>query len=178
MILTTIVICSALLSIERISYFLIWRHPEAFNRLCQQPLVALVGEPVDVLQKLFYLFKVIQVGVFLGWCVVFSPDGIAMPSNHPLVLGLAGALLSVGLFLNASVFHRLGKVGVFYGNKLGHEVPWVHGFPFSVLNHPQYVGTLLNIWGFFLLMRFPHPDWVILPIIETIFYAIGARYER
>lgn len=178
MMVSTIVICALLLSIERISYFLIWRYPDAFCDLCRHPLIAESGEPVDVLQKLFYLFKALQLAVFFGWCLVFAGDIPPLPGDHPLVLAVGGILISIGMFLNFSVFHSLGKVGVFYGNKLGYHVPWVEGFPFSVCRHPQYVGTLLSIWGFFLVMRFPQPDWIILPLIETFFYALGARYER
>ena len=93
-------------------------------------------------------------------------------------LGLGGALLVVGQILNVSVFYRLGKVGVFYGNKLGYEIPWCRAFPFSVLKHPQYVGTLLSIWGFFLIMRFPHDDWYLLPTVETMYYVLGAYFEQ
>ena len=57
------------------------------------------------------------------------------------------------------------------------EVAWVRGLPFSLLKHPHYVGTLLSIWGFFVLMRFPHGDWIVLPLLETAYYAIGAYYE-
>jgi hypothetical protein len=77
-----------------------------------------------------------------------------------------------------SVFCRLGKVGVFYGNKLGYEISRCHAFPFSVLAHPQYVGTLLSIWGFFLVMRFPHDDWYLLPTVETVYYVLGIYYEQ
>jgi hypothetical protein len=80
--------------------------------------------------------------------------------------------------LNMSVFYRLGKVGVFYGRQLGYEIPWCRAFPFSLLRHPQYVGTLLSIWGFFLVMRFPHNDWYLLPTLETVYYVLGAYFEQ
>jgi methylene-fatty-acyl-phospholipid synthase len=57
-------------------------------------------------------------------------------------------------------------------------LPWCRAFPFSVLQHPQYVGTVLSIWGFFLVMRFPHDDWYLLPIVETVYYALGAYFEQ
>ena len=61
---------------------------------------------------------------------------------------------------------------------LGYEMPWCRAFPFSWLKHPQYVGTVLFIWGFFLVLRFPHDDWYILPIIETVYYVLGACFEQ
>jgi hypothetical protein len=32
--------------------------------------------------------------------------------------------------------------------------------------------------GFFLLMRFPHDDWYLLPIVETVYDALGAYCEQ
>ena len=91
---------------------------------------------------------------------------------------LGAVLIVVGQILNVSVFYRLGKVGVFYGDRFGHEVRWCQKFPFSWCKHPQYIGTLFSIWGFFLVMRFPHDDWYILPALETVYYVLGAYFER
>jgi methylene-fatty-acyl-phospholipid synthase len=56
-------------------------------------------------------------------------------------------------------------------------VRWTQGFPFSLFKHPQYVGTVLSIWGFFLVARYPQDDWWLLPALETIYYGIGAVLE-
>ena len=46
------------------------------------------------------------------------------------------------------MYTSIGDAGVYYGFKLGIEVPWCHGFPFNVgLRHPQYVGVVLTLWG-------------------------------
>ena len=79
--------------------------------------------------------------------------------------------------LNAAVFVRLGVTGVFYGNRFGHAVHWRYGFPFSWIRHPQYVGTVATIWGVFLALRFPNPDWIALPLLETAYYVAGAFLE-
>ena len=168
----------ALLSLERLCYAWIWHTPNAFRALCERPAVAYVGEPVDVVQKLFYGFKVIQIAVFVSWCYVYGQGALWPLSGSAWALGLGGTLVVVGQILNVSVLYRLGKVGVFYGNKLGYETPWCQAFPFSLLKHPQYVGTVLSIWGFFLIMRFPHDDWYLLPTVETVYYALGAYFEQ
>jgi methylene-fatty-acyl-phospholipid synthase len=150
------VLAAVLLSLERICYIYIWKFPESFRSICSRPAVAYLGEPIQVLEKLSYCFKGIQAAVFLGWCYFYG-DGCLLPlSGVGFWLGVA--LIVVGQILNLSVFYRLGKIGVFYGNKLGYKVPWCRRFPFSFLAHPQYVGALLSIWGFFLVMRFPHGD--------------------
>lgn len=38
-------------------------------------------------------------------------------------------------------------MGVYYGFKLGHTIPWVDGFPFNVVSHPQYVGSVATVVG-------------------------------
>jgi hypothetical protein len=174
--LWVLLVAAVLLSLERLCYVWIARAPAAFRALCARPAVAYWGTPVAVVQLLFYGFKGLQGAVFFGWCYVY---GDAAPFQGGVVaLGVGGALLVAGQLLNLSVFYRLGKVGVFYGNKLGYELPWCRAFPFSVLTHPQYVGTVLSIWGLFLAIRFPHADWFLLPTLETVYYVVGAYFEQ
>jgi phosphatidyl-N-methylethanolamine N-methyltransferase len=168
---------AALLSLERICYIWISRAPDAFRAWCARPLIARLGEPVDVVHALFLTFKGIQGVVFVGWCYWHSGGELFPLPGSPWTIGLGGVLILSGQFLSYSVFHQLGRVGVFYGSRLGHEVPWCTGFPFTQLAHPQYVGTVMSIWGFFLITRFPNPDWIVLPLLESIYYWIGAHYE-
>jgi phosphatidyl-N-methylethanolamine N-methyltransferase len=99
-------------------------------------------------------------------------------SGDHVALAVGTASIVAGQFLNFSVFYRLGKIGVFYGNTFGYVIPWCREFPFSLLKHPQYVGALLSIWGFFLTMRFPYDDWYILPALQTAYYVLGAYFEQ
>jgi phosphatidyl-N-methylethanolamine N-methyltransferase len=167
-------LAAALLSLERLFYVWVWNRPQQFAVWCDR---ARKGTPVDALERAFFFFKLLQVSVFAGWCL--RQPGLTWPGSGGVAsLLTGGSLLVGGQFLNYSVFRRLGRVGVFYGNRFGHLVPWCTEFPFSVLDHPQYVGALLSIWGFFLLMRFPQPDWLFLPAVETLYYAAGAYLER
>lgn len=171
-------LAAAFLAIERVCYVLVWRDPERFRRWVQPGNRPAVSDPVDVLKRLFLLFKIIQISVFAAWIIGFSDRFPPLPTAPLPWLVLGVALFGVGQLLNIGVFWRLGKIGVFYGNKLGHEVPWVKGFPFSLVPHPQYVGTLMSIWGVFLVMRFPQPDWIVLPLISTFYYLLAMRLER
>ncbi|MPY87472.1 MAG: hypothetical protein GEU99_06085 [Luteitalea sp.] len=164
---------AALLSLERICYVWIWRAPDAFRVMCPGE-----EEPVAAVRFLFSGFKVLQLTVFVWWCYVHGNGSIWPPDGGPIVVGLGGLFIAAGQWLNLSVFYHLGTVGVFYGNRFGHEVPWCRQFPFSLLAHPQYVGTVLSIWGFFLIMRFPHGDWYVIPALETVYYVLGARLEQ
>jgi phosphatidyl-N-methylethanolamine N-methyltransferase len=169
---------AALLSLERIAYLLIWRDPATFARWSRRRGLTIAGGPVEMLVLLFAAFKVIQIAVFIGWHLAFG-DGTLLPySRDPGVVAAGVMLIATGQGLNVSVFRRLGKIGVFYGNKFGHSVSWCRKFPFTWFEHPQYVGTVLAIWGFFFAMRFPAADWIVIPMLESLYYAAGARLER
>lgn len=169
---------AGVLGVERLAYLWILGAPGAFRRLCARPAVAWLGEPVAVVRKLFYAFKALQLAVFLGWCHVHGGGTLAPAALDPTALALAAVAIAVGQVLNWSVFYRLGPVGAFFGGRLGHDVAWCRRFPFSVMDHPQYVGTVLTIWGFFLAMRYPGDDWFWLPLVETVYYAAGAYLEE
>jgi phosphatidyl-N-methylethanolamine N-methyltransferase len=178
MTLGVLLVAATLLSLERICYVYISRVPERFRRFCQRPVVARFGEPVDVLRKLCYGFKGLQFAVFFGWCYVHGHGSLSPAGSGLVPLGIGGALIVAGQILNIGVFYRLGHVGVFYGDKLGYSIPWCRAFPFSWFKHPQYVGTVCSIWGFFWIMRFPHDDWYMLPALETMYYILGAYFEQ
>src|SRR5262249_44921486 len=114
--------------------------------------------------------------VFAGWCLAFAGRFPTM-SDSIAAIALGAVLILAGQVLNVMVFYRLGRIAVFFGHWLGPEGGWGQAFPFSMLAHPQYVGTVLTIWGFFLAARFPHDDWFLLPVLETIYYAAGAFLE-
>jgi len=168
-----LLVAAILLSFERIAYVVVWRQPEMFRAWCER---AKLGPPVLALRRMFYVFKVIQGVAFVSWCVYFAGDSLplAAPGLH---LAIGAMLIAIGQTFNFGVFYRLGTVGVFYGNRFGHEVAWCRDFPFSILDHPQYVGALLSIWGFFIAMRFPAGDWYAIPLLESAYYLIGARLE-
>ncbi len=167
---------AALLSLERLTYAAIWRAPNAFRRWSDRH--AHGTSAIDTLAVLFVGFKVLQVGIFVAWCLIQSGGSLKPYSLDPLVLFAGVLLIAAGQTLNLSVFRALGKVGVFYGNRLGQRVPWQRTFPFTWFEHPQYLGTVLTIWGFFVVMRFPADDWLFVPVLETIYYAAGVWLER
>jgi methylene-fatty-acyl-phospholipid synthase len=163
------------LSLERLCYVFVWHEPERFRAWCDAWSPVAGREPVAALRALFVGFKGIQVGVFLAWCAYF---GVVWPVQQTWpVWALGCALVACGQLLNVAVFSRLKTTGVFYGARFGHAVRWQSGFPFSLFRHPQYVGTVLSVWGFFLIMRFPYADWYVIPAIETVYYVLGARFE-
>ena len=171
-------VAAALLSLERICYVLVWHYPESFRALCGHLGNAASGGPVAVLQKLFYCFKGIQLAVFCWWCYFYANGSFSLLNGGLLSVVSGGALIVAGQILNFGVFYRLGTTGVFYGNQFGYKIRWCRQFPFSLLKHPQYVGTLFSIWGFFLATGFAHDNWYWLPSLETVYYIVGAYFEQ
>ncbi len=163
------------LSLERICYVWVSRAPGQFRALCARRPRSRFADPVVTLSALCVAFKAIQALVFAVWWVargsVFSTVGL-----HQVVVG--STLVIAGQALNLTVFGRLGVAGVFYGAQFGHDVGWCRGFPFSLVAHPQYVGATLTIWGAFLVAAYPSPGWYVLPVVETVYYALGATLER
>jgi methylene-fatty-acyl-phospholipid synthase len=169
---------AVLLSGERLCYLWIWRTPKQFQNICARSPIAALRQPVDALRELFCAFKLLQCAVFIGWCSFYG-NGEWLALDGGALANTFGAFLMItGQGLNLCVFYRLGYIGVFYGNKFGYHVPWNGAFPFSLFDHPQYFGAMLTIWGFFLLARFPHGDWFLLPLLETVYYSAGAYLER
>jgi methylene-fatty-acyl-phospholipid synthase len=171
---TALGVAAALLGVERAVYVWIARAPASFGRWCARYLEGRLGEPVTAVQWLFLAFKVLQAGVFVGWCA--GRGGTFLALHLPSLVGGA-VLLVVGQTLNGLVLYRLGRGGMFFGDRLGHDVRWCRAFPFSVLAHPQYMGAVMSIWGFFLVARFPERDWFLVPMLETVLYAAGACLE-
>ncbi|HTQ24998.1 MAG TPA: methyltransferase [Candidatus Binataceae bacterium] len=168
---------AVLLSFERITYIFAWRCAHAFERICGRAKSLLTADPVVGLRRLFYLFKALHGGVFLAWCYHFSDSPYLFAQADFLAKAAGCTLIFVGQTLNFGVFYRLRMVGVFYGNRFGRDIPWCREFPFSLVEHPQYLGAVISIWGFFLAARYPFPDWYLLPALETVYYALGAQLE-
>ncbi|HEY7651966.1 MAG TPA: methyltransferase [Methylomirabilota bacterium] len=173
--LRLLLVAALLLAVERGCYVWIARAPGSFRRWCARPPVARLGEPIAVVRALFIAFKALQATVFVGWCLLLG-GGSPTPRDG-VAWGLGAVLMLVGQMLSVLVFYRLGRVGIFFGDRLGYEVQWCRAFPFSVLTHPQYIGAVMTIWGFFVITRFPHDDWILLPVLETVYYVAGAYLE-
>lgn len=115
----SLLLAAGALSVERICYVWVWNSPQSFLMFCSHPLIARCGEPVDVLRNLFICFKILQLSVFMGWCYIHGHGLIRHAGEEAIWMGVGGVLIAIGQLLNAAVFVRLGKVGVFYGNRLG-----------------------------------------------------------
>lgn len=175
---------AAILSIERITYLYVWYRSKHFMKICKKAPLRYLGQtPVFVFKSLFTLFKIFQGISFLLWWYHFSKDGtvftvLQVQGPHKYyVICAALLLIAFGQLLNFAVFYKLGNKGVFYGVRFGHKIEWVTGFPFNFISHPQYFGSVMTVFGMFLLCRFPFNDWYAVPVLEIFHYAVGAYFE-
>lgn len=171
-------LCAALLAIERVIYWYAWTRPNRFAARVRRCPLPSRNDPVRALRSLFYACKLIQLAVLVGWCMWFGQTWFPTPTAPIGMVAFGVALIAAGQVLNAGVMRKLGTDGVFYGNRFGRGVEWQTGFPFSLFPHPQYLGALISVWGFLLAMRYPNADWIVLPLVSTVYYALGARLER
>lgn len=151
-----------------IVYALVWYNTEAFIRGCKgAPLRLLGSNPISVFQSLVLSFKLVQQCTLFGWAAhvlgasLLSPASIGaalMPLAHSFAadagrVATAAALIVAGQTLNAGIYAAIGKNGVYYGFKLGAQVPWCDGFPFNLgYRHPQYVGGTLSQYAVFAVL--------------------------
>jgi methylene-fatty-acyl-phospholipid synthase len=75
----------------------------------------------------------------LAWFRGLRPEGLCWSlGGVGLLQWLAFLVLtSYGQSLNVGIFQAIGHEGVYYGFKLGHKIPWVTGWPFDTVSHPQ-----------------------------------------
>ena len=75
----------------------------------------------------------------------------SQPRRLPVLLSTANGL-AIGLAQLRGAAHA-GQNGVYYGSRLGAPVKWCKGLPFSLVVHPQYVGSALTVRPSLLAMR-------------------------
>ena len=90
---------------------------------------------------------VVQFSAVVYWYALRSPSGVALAAVPPAAWAAAALLVAAGQALNIGIFKAIGHAGVYYGFKLGHKVPWVDGFPFNVVQHPQVRRRLEGVGG-------------------------------
>lgn len=162
----------AVMSIPHIYYFWIWTNPAQFTRLCKY-------DPVSTLANTAVLIKCLQYATAVWWFLNHGPVVNPLLNMKTFVLGAVCALF--GQILNLSVYKTLGKAGVYYGSRLGQPCKWVTGFPFNTVPHPQYVGSVLTIWGITILMatqQHIEAGFITLQLVWTSYYYITGVFEQ
>lgn len=177
-------LCLLGICMNYIMHAFIWNCPREFEQLCKGPLKALGSHPVDVFAALEVVAKIIQ---FMSIALFFGADGrratVETIFGSPAwCWGLLIVYVSMGQTLNFAMYSAIGNAGVYYGFKLGREVPWAYGFPFNVgLRHPQYTGVVLTLWGILIMIQCQTLCQIWVPqlfIVWASMYAVMSAMEQ
>lgn len=155
------------------------RHwPKSWTAVSRAFPVKLLGDhPVTVFSHSLVVGKSAQL-MAVAW--YFQPTLATLTDASPLTIGAAAACLAMGQLLNLAIYKAIGADGVYYGFKLGREVPWCTDFPFNAgVRHPQYIGAMLAYTGLFLLLGGGAPSAALsLLVLEAGLYAFTSLMEE
>uniref|UniRef100_A0A383V562 phosphatidyl-N-methylethanolamine N-methyltransferase n=1 Tax=Tetradesmus obliquus TaxID=3088 RepID=A0A383V562_TETOB len=133
-------------------------------------------------QQKHSMSSVLQFSVILLWFASLRRSGLCLDlAAISLPQWLAFLLLACyGQSLNVGIFQAIGHDGVYYGFKLGKVIPWVNGWPFDSVSHPQYVGSVLTVWGLVALVwgQAPAAALGIMAGFWTLVYVVTAVQEQ
>lgn len=127
---------------SHVFYALIWLFPRKYIQLTD--LFNL--NTLNFTKSICFLQKIIQIS-FLAMLKYNNLIPFLTNINTLNIL-----FILIGQLLNAMVYYRLGSKGVYYGNRLGHPIKWLTLFPFNVLRHPQYIGSMMTFIGLYPLL--------------------------
>eukprot|EP00850_Spirogloea_muscicola_P021811 SM000262S09890 [mRNA] locus=s262:80297:83315:- [translate_table: standard] len=110
-------------------YWYLWTHPRRWVAWCRG------ADPCRTMARTAHLLKLVQAAAVLSQSTLRWPPWYC-------VLAIAA-----GQALNIRVYQLLGESGVYYGVRFGKYVPWVVDFPFTYIQDPQYIGSILTLLG-------------------------------
>lgn len=156
-------------------YAFIWFRPEQWRKMFPK-------NPVDAFATAGLIGKLLQFSVILLWFASLRRSGLCLDlAAISLPQWLAFLLLACyGQSLNVGIFQAIGHDGVYYGFKLGKVIPWVNGWPFDSVSHPQYVGSVLTVWALVALVwgQAPAAALAIMAGFWTLVYVVTAVQEQ
>eukprot|EP00850_Spirogloea_muscicola_P000926 SM000003S11171 [mRNA] locus=s3:1301208:1307351:- [translate_table: standard] len=110
-------------------YWYLWTHPRRWVAWCRG------ADPCRTMARTAHVLKLVQAAAVLSQSTLRWPPWYC-------VLAIAA-----GQALNIRVYQLLGESGVYYGVRFGKYVPWVVDFPFTYIQDPQYIGSILTLLG-------------------------------
>jgi len=172
-----LVLVVASLSMSHVFYAWTWTHADTWSKLCHGRSL----EPYKAFASCAHVIKFVQFVSLALWLWPLQPlSQFDMMTFHPLKLVLAIEFIGFGQILNVEVYNKIGEAGVYYGTRLGIDVPWVEGFPFSIVPHPQYFGAAISYWGGVLLFvneQTVQEGIYFLGVVIALFYAFSSYTE-
>lgn len=168
----------AILSIPHVYYAWVWTNNSTWSQLCDSRGL----EPYKAFASGAHVIKGIQIAGMAWWVLpIIQNDPWKLVENiHPLKALLMLQLFGIGQLLNVQVYQKIGEAGVYYGTRLGKDIPWVYGFPFSIVPHAQYFGATLSFWATFLFLtneQTVREGIFVLYVVMAFYYAFSSYAE-
>lgn len=194
--------CLLVILCPYIFYFWLWHWPSPFARLSEN----LGFHPSYLMSYFAHAMKLALFSLLL-----FYPGAASLPAflGTPLnaLLGAVGggqgqlswlqvttydlqitwltlvdiALAAIGQALNSGVYHALGTVGTYYGNRFGDPPSaWATGFPYNLgISDPQYWGSILTVLATLNLMQTrKNPLFQATLLLSYVFMMVVEAKER
>ncbi len=132
-------------SLSHLLYFFVWIFTNRFLYTCYYLHV----KPLFLISSLSIIQKSLQIGTILNYSI--EHNTLIPYIENFNIMNLS--LLIIGQSLNTAVYNKLGLIGVYYGNRLGYELPYITTFPYNIgIKNPQYVGCVLTLCGLYPLI--------------------------
>lgn len=152
-------------------YPLIWYFPNVWNSISG-------GTPrngVDAYAAVVLFVKIALVWSFflVGW---IDAESINYNFSSVDVLAPSVYMAISATWLQRQVYNKIGKEGVYYGSRLGFDVPWCTDFPFDTFRHPQYLSATSLFFAFLLIIGWRKESTTVLAS-QLWFYSISAYME-
>lgn len=172
-----------ILSFPSVLYKFIWTNGMRWNSF-------FCGKGVEWYHRFCFTLRALQLYTFYSACFPgssFLSLDFGAISAHLANVTLAGWIflatwLAVGQALNVGVYWTIGAVGVYYGFKMGHQVPWATGFPFSLgIRHAQYTGACISFVAFLPLLCTTaglHNGLLGMYLFVFLYYTWNAKFEE
>ena len=132
-------------SLSHILYFFVWDFTEQYIKISNY----LQTTPIFLLTFLSIFQKLLQYNLIIYYSIL---NNTIIPYVEDFnIINLL--LIITGQALNVSVYKKLGAKGVYYGNRLGYNLPYITTFPYNLgIKNPQYVGCILTLCGLYPLI--------------------------
>lgn len=167
------------LAVPYMFYAYIWNFTSHYVSQIQSGIFKGLGKDgAEVKHHVVMMTKLAQFTTVFGLYFLYE-DRLYYPGLNRLLLGCF--FIACGQVLNFAVYNALGADGVCYGFLFGKDIPWVTGFPFNIgIRHPQYVGAVISLWGFFMIFVTPKTlgPSIAGALLISVYYTLIGKMEE
>lgn len=176
---SNILITLACMSVTHfVLYPFIWYFPNVWRKLFGDVHCVRVFGLLVFMQKILLLCVFTK---FWVWPNLDSIKNLYLSENNMYSFSLLLVIPAIAwaAWLQSLVYKQIGNDGVYYGFKMGKEVPWCTEFPFnsSYLRHPQYISAF-TVSACCLIALGPQWEYLLFGAFQFWAYTVTAVMEE